>query len=241
MARSRPPDRFQQLREAALRVFASKGLRRTRMADVAEEMGVAPGSLYNYVESKEALFHWILSRDGEDGPVEAPATLPIPTPAPGALEERLRQELEAAFHLPHLETALARRRVVDAEAELAALVGEFYARISSNRRVMTVVERSAIDLPALFNLYFVTLRRDVFARFARYIERRQQAGHFRDDVEPVVAARVVLESVTYFARHRFGDQDPTLLPDDDVVRDNVIRLAVASLLPIPPRPTRRRR
>ena len=236
MARSRPPDRFQQLRAAALQVFGSKGLRRSRMADVAEAMGVSPGSLYNYVESKEALFHWILERGSNDDPVETPAALPIRTPAPDALETRLRSHLEAAFQLPLFEAALARRRITDARAELEALVRELYARVATNRRVMTVVERSAIDLPELFQIYFVTLRRDFFARFARYIEQRQNAGHFRDDVDPVVAARVVLESVTYFARHRFGDPDPTLLPDNTLVRDNVIRLAVASLLPVSPRP-----
>jgi AcrR family transcriptional regulator len=236
MARIRPPDRFQQLRDAALRVLGSKGLRRSRMADVAAAMGVSPGSLYNYVESKEALFHWILSRGGNDDPVEAPVTLPIRTPAPDALETRLRSHLEAAFHLPLFEAALARRRAIDARAELEALVRELYARVGSNRRVMTVVERSAIDLPELFQIYFVTQRRDFFARFAHYIERRQKAGQFRDDVDPGVAARVVVESVVYFARHRFGDPDPTTLPDDAIVRENVIRLAVASLLPVSPRP-----
>lgn len=235
MARSRPPDRFQQLRDAALEVFGAKGLHRSRMADIAAAMGVAPGSLYNYVESKEALFHWILSHDRDDVPVEAPAELPIRTPGASALEQRLREELDAAFHPPLFEAALARKRVTGARAELEALVGELYDRIASSRRTMTVVERSARDLPELFQLYFVTVRREFFTRFARYIERRQSAGHFRDDVDPAIAARVVLESLTYFARHRFGDPDPTLLPNDDLVRENVIRLAVASLLPAPPR------
>ena len=83
MARSRPPDRFQQLWDAALRVFGSKGLRRARMADIAREMGVSPGSLYNYVESKEALFAWLVDRGGEAGPVAAPASPPASDPGAG--------------------------------------------------------------------------------------------------------------------------------------------------------------
>jgi AcrR family transcriptional regulator len=236
MARTRPPDRFQQLRDAALRVFGTKGLRRSRMAEIAAAMKVSPGSLYNYVESKEALFHWLLERGANDDAVEAPAALPIRSPAPGALEERLREQLAAGFHLPLFEAALGRRRVGDAPAELEALLREMYERIERSRRSMTMVERSALDLPDLFQIYFVTQRRDFFERFARYVARRQTAGHFRDDVDPVVAARLLLETVTYFARHRFGDPDPGLLPDDDAVRDDVIRLAVASLLPRKPRP-----
>ena len=167
------------------------------------------------------------------------AELPIRTPAPAAREERLRERLGAAFRLPRFEAALARRRVTDVHGELDAVVRELYERVERHRRTMIVLERSAIDLPALFQIYFVGLRRDFFARFARYIERRQSAGHFRDDVDPVVAARCVAETVTYFARHRFGDQDPDTLPDDDVVRENVIRLVVGSLIAPTPRPSRR--
>jgi hypothetical protein len=54
-----------------------------------------------------------------------------------------------------------------------------------------MVERSAFDRPALFQRYFVTQRRALFARCARYVERRQAAHHFRDDVDPVVAASLV--------------------------------------------------
>ena len=208
------------------------------MADVAQQMGISPGSLYNYVESKEALFHWILERGSDEGPVETPADVPIRTPTPDAAEARLRAQLEAAFRLPRFEAALARRRVSDAGAELEAVVEELFARIEQHRRTMIVIERSAIDLPELFQIYFVTLRRDYFDRFARYVERRQSSGHFRDDVDPVVAARCVTETVTYFARHRFGDQDPETLPDDAAVRDNVIPLVVASLLAPTPRPRR---
>jgi AcrR family transcriptional regulator len=124
MARARPPDRFQQLLDAALAVFAAKGLRRARMADVARAMGVSPGSLYNYVESKEALFHWIVERGADAGPVVAPPALPIRAPAARVRTRRLRQQLEAGFRLPALEAALVRRRTGDPRAELAAIVGE---------------------------------------------------------------------------------------------------------------------
>jgi AcrR family transcriptional regulator len=243
MARTRPPDRFHHLLDAALRVFAAKGVRRTRMADIAREMKVAPGSLYNWVESKEALFHWIVERGADDGVVETPKQLPIRAPRPATRRKRLLRQLEAGFRMPTLDAALARRRVADARAELEAVTREFYERVERARRPMTVVERSALDLPELFEIYFVRLRRDFFARFATYVERRQRSGQFRRGVDPRVAARYAIESIVYFARHRFGDQDPAAgLPDDDAVRENVLQLAVASLLPDPPpAPPRQRR
>lgn len=232
MARIRPPDRFQNLLDAAMRVFSAKGVRRTRMADIAREMGISPGSLYNYVESKEALFHWIVGCAAA-GPVQPPAQLPIRLPGPDEARRRLREPLEAAFRLPVFEAACSRRRVGDARAELEAIARELYERIERHRRPMVLIERSALDLPDLFDMYFVSLRRDFFDRFARFVARRQASGHYRADLDPVVAARFAVESVTFFARHRFGDADPKLLPDDDRVREEIVRRVVAALVPDP--------
>ena len=55
MARTIPPDRFQQLVDCATQVFIERGYAHTQMADVAEAMGIGKGTLYLYVESKEAL------------------------------------------------------------------------------------------------------------------------------------------------------------------------------------------
>src|SRR5690606_15452339 len=111
MARLRPPDRFEHVRQAALRVFARKGLRRARMADVAREAGLSTGVLYTYFASKEALFDWLVTVAAEPGPVAAPELLPVPEPAPGATEKHLREAIARALRLPALDAALARRRV----------------------------------------------------------------------------------------------------------------------------------
>lgn len=228
MARTRPPERFPRLRDAALAVFAAKGLRRARMADVARALGVSTGSLYNYVESKEALFHWIVELGPGDAP--PPARLPIPTPPPGATEARLRERLAEGMRLPALDAALARRRVGDVRVELLGIVREFYERVEKTRGPGAAVERSAIDQPELFEVYFRG-RRELFAALERYVERRAKSGHFPGVRDPVVAARFLVESVVWFARHRFTDADPDLLPDPDTVRDEVVRRVVASFAP----------
>jgi len=231
VARTRPEQRFSQLRDAALAVFSSKGLRRARMVDVARAMGVSTGSLYNYVESKEALFHWVVELGGGDAAVETPASLPIPTPQPGATEARLRAQLAEGMRLPALDAALARRRVSDARAELLGIVREFYARVEQTRGPGAALERSAIDQPELFALYFEGARRALFASFARYVAKRAKSGHFTGVGNPTVAARFIVESVAWFGRHRFSDPDPGLLPDPDSVREEVLRRIVASFVP----------
>jgi AcrR family transcriptional regulator len=230
VARTRPADRFSQLRDAALTVFASKGLRRARMSDVAEAMGVSAGSLYNYVESKEALFHWLVGL-GTGGTVEEPARLPIPTPPPGATEALLRAQLAEGMRLPSLEAALARRRVGDARAELRGIVLELYQRIERTRGPLAAIERSSIDQPELFDLYFRGARRALFAALERYVAKRAKSGHFAEIGDVTVAARFIVETVSYFGRHRFGDADPDLLPDPETVRQEVLRRIVASFVP----------
>src|SRR5918911_541542 len=77
MPRPRPPDRLEQLAESAVKVFTARGYRRAQMADVAREMGVAPGTLYLYVESKEALFDLAVRHALANGAGELPSTLRI--------------------------------------------------------------------------------------------------------------------------------------------------------------------
>jgi AcrR family transcriptional regulator len=231
VARSRPEGRFEQLRDAALAVFAAKGLRRARMSDVAQAMGVSTGSLYNYVESKEALFHWIVELGSEPGPIAPPARLPIPTPSPGATEKRLREALAEGMRLPALDAALARRRVGDVRAELLGIARELYERVERTRGPGAAIERSSIDQPELYEIYFREARRTLFAALERYVARRAKSGHFPGVGDPGVAARFLVESIVYFARHRFRDADPELLPHPATVREEVLRRVVASFAP----------
>ena len=85
MPRAIPKDRFHDLVEAATSVFLEQGYRRTQMADVAARMGVAKGTVYLYVESKEALFDAVIRHADHREPLQLPDALPIPTPPPGAV------------------------------------------------------------------------------------------------------------------------------------------------------------
>ena len=45
----------ERIRTVAVRVFAEKGFHRTRMQDIADEAGIAVGSIYNYFRDKDDL------------------------------------------------------------------------------------------------------------------------------------------------------------------------------------------
>ena len=160
MARQRSEDFLDRLMAAAIKVFAAKGLSRARMSDVAREMGVAHGSLYNYVESKEALFYLLIDRGANPASGWAPKTWPVRTPSRPRIMKRLREQIAAGFALPRLDAALRSSPAPDQRAELEGIVQELYDRTAHTRESATMIARSAADLPDLFRLFYAQVRRD---------------------------------------------------------------------------------
>jgi AcrR family transcriptional regulator len=227
MARPKSEDFLERLLRAAMRVFGRKGLVRARMSDVAEEMGVAHGSLYNYVESKEALFYLLVDQGVRDEPAELPDELPVRTPSRKKLLKRIEEQIENTFSLPRLDAALKKHQPDKPQAELEEIVRELYLRMHKTREPATVLERSAIDQPDLFALFFVQTRRRLLEQLTTYLRRRIESGCFHPVTDPATAARFLLEAVAFFARHRYGD--PDLQPgDDEVVRETIVQLLVRS-------------
>ena len=227
MVRQRSADFVPRMLQAAARVFARHGLKGTRMADIAREMGVAHGSLYNYVESKEALFLLLVEQWGRTDVDLKDRELPLRTPPMESIVRQLRQRVTETFPLPVLDAALRRRRPADPRAELEAVVHELFVQTEASREGATILERSARDVPELFGLFFEQVRRTLFERMTRYVAMRIQDGQF-EAAEPRTAARFIIESVTFFARHRFLDPDPQNL-DDEVVRKTIVVLVTRSL------------
>ncbi len=52
--------------DEALKVFVKKGYKGTTMIEIAKRMGVSKGTLYQYFDSKEALFKGVLTKGVED-------------------------------------------------------------------------------------------------------------------------------------------------------------------------------
>jgi AcrR family transcriptional regulator len=227
MARPRPPDRLDQILQAATRVFARTGLEASKMSDVAEEAGVSQGTLYNYVESKEALFRLLLDR-GLGAPAPAQAALPLRSPAMGALARRMDEAIEATFALPRLDKALARRRIPDAAAELAGVLDELFARTLATREAADVLERSARDAPELAAVFYGKVRRGLFEKVTALCRRRMASGHYyRRD--PNVVARLLIETITTFARHIYRDVEPPAF-DLDRARADIVSTLVAGVV-----------
>jgi AcrR family transcriptional regulator len=215
------------LASAATEVFGRQGYRGTRTADVAAAAGMSSGSVFTYVESKEALFHLVFAH-GFGLFDDAVPTLPLATPAPGETVDLIAQNMRKV-PVPRLRAALDEVHPKDVRSELKEIVEERYDMIAGLWPLLAVIERSASDLPLLDALYFGRLRVRYFAQLARYIEARSEAGYFRPINDATLTARVVNESVSWFAWKRHEGRDAHLYAEAGV-RSTLLEFISAALL-----------
>jgi AcrR family transcriptional regulator len=228
MARAIPKDRFHDLLEAATAVFLEQGYRRTQMADVAARMGVAKGTLYLYVESKDALFDAVLRHADAAAPAELPQQLPVAAPAPDATLEMVRKRVTETAVLPALSAALERRRVGNVEAELEAILRELYAVLAGNRTGIKLLDRCSHDHPELAAVWYGTGREGALALLTRYLADRIARGKLRPVVDLDVTARITLETIVFWAVHRHWDPSPQSV-DDAIAEDCAVEFIASSL------------
>lgn len=224
--RVRPRTWFSNLLDAATKVFSTRGFRQTQMSDIAREMGVSQGTLYNYVESKEALFLLVCQRGFSDRPLAPPKKPPIASISFDAMMRQVR-ELRSTARLDALRTALRTRKPADARAELEGVLRELYSVIAKNRHGFDLVERSAREVPEMAQMIFVEGRRRTVGALARYFSDRIESGYFKPVPDPATAARFVVEAVTWFARHRHNTPDSQMISDDDALETTIHFLAGA--------------
>ncbi len=199
------------------------------MADVAAQAGMSSGSIFNYVESKEALFHLVFAY-GFGHIAETLPALPLAAPAFGETVQLIEQGLRST-PAPKLRAALKETDPLDVEGELRGIVEERYAVQERLWPMLAVIERCAVELPDLEAFYYRRARISYFEQLTRYLHARADKGYLRAMPDAAVAARVVSETVSWFAWHRHEGRDANLY-DDDTARRTVVEFVCAALMPL---------
>jgi AcrR family transcriptional regulator len=210
------------------------------MADIAEALGVAKGTLYLYVESKDALFDLVVRCADGEHPLPELSALPLATPTPGKTIAYVRDVLAANREIPALRAALRRTRVRDARGELEGIVAELYDVLAQHRRGIKLIDRSAVDHPELGALWFEGARGGMRDALAAYLEARIRRGRLRPVPDVAIAARMILETVVFWAVHRHWDAHPESV-DESLARISVIQFIVNGLVPSMRAPSRPKR
>jgi hypothetical protein len=117
-----------------------------------------------------------------------------------------------------------------AAQELADLIDAQYGFVESHRQVIQLVSRCAEDVPELAQWFYVQVRRANLALIGDYLRDRIEAGEVRPVPDVPAAARFIVETIAWFAMHRYGDPDSGML-DDATCRATVRHLLLAAFLP----------
>ena len=227
MPRSRDPERLAQLITAATDVFILQGYRRTQVGDIADALGVAKGTIYLYVESKEALFDLVIRASG--GGLPDPDALPCSTPEPGQTFRYVQHMLIRDARLPRLEESLRTPARSDTRAELEGILSELYQLLSARRVAVKLIEVNAREYPDLAAIYFKVARQTVPGLLQTYLQTRLPED--RPDGVPVpLIARGIVETVAFWAVHRHWDPAPSRTPIDEALAEKVaVRFALGAL------------
>ncbi len=143
-------------------------------------MGAAVGTVYLYVESKEALFDLVVRHTSEESPAWLDLLeVPVQTPAPGSTVEYLRGVFGRDDQWPALAAALKIPEAKDPVAELEGIVREQYRLMQRYRMGLLLLMRSALEFPGLSEVFVLGLRQKLLTQLVTYIEARVWAGQFR--------------------------------------------------------------
>lgn len=227
MPPTRSPKRLLAIIDAATEVFAQQGFAATQMVDVARAAGVSVGTLYNYVAGKEALLLLCAERPFSD--ITKGRTFPVPTPDRAELLVRLAETLDEHVRVAALERALEAPAEPDRiAAQLGDVVGDLFDLLASTRVGADAMERSALDAPDLAELFYVRVRVRLLDQLVRCCRQIDAVAPLPAPVAPDVAARFILETVTWWARHRHRDPAPPEI-DDTHARAVAVSLVVGAL------------
>ena len=220
-------DRTREVAAAALSAFCDGGFRLTQIAHVAERLGVSVGTIYRYVDSKEALFHLaVLAALGE-----APEALEAPLKVAGTAEtaRRLREATAADRLWDRLDAALAAPAPADVAAEAREIAQQLYASLTRRAPVIRLLDRCAHEIPELAEIFDQEVRAVLMADLTAWAEKRGLADA-AGTPSAAVLTRGAMEAVAWLAKTRRGDPTAAGIGEDDA-REAAVRIFVNALCP----------
>ncbi len=222
--------RLQELVAAALEVFCRRGFERSQVADVAKVMGVSAGTIYLYVEGKEALFDLVIRHNAsEDSAWLEDLEIPVPTPQPGSTVAFLREVLDRKGQWPMLEKALSTRKAADIRSELDDVLREQYRLMTRHRAGLVLLTRSALEFPGLAEVFVLGLRKRLLDCLGQYLRARIKSGQVRPLADVDATAAVLTQTIAWANLQRPFDPGLNAF-SEQTIEDSTVDLIVSGLL-----------
>ncbi len=197
------PERRRQILAGAKKVFAARGYHETNISHICDDLGIARGTLYQYFDSKRAVFTAIIE-DLLDRVRKAVAAERTPEMPPGVIPTRAQI---IAY------TAASLRRVLGAVFE--------------DEASLRILVREAVGLDVEIDAILRAIDSITVERFAGDIESAKNAGILREDVDAHAAALFVIGGIQKLALEALAQKRPV---DLDALAKQAAELQMSGLL-----------
>jgi AcrR family transcriptional regulator len=199
----RPDDRPKEILDAALKVFAERGYRNTRLEDIGEAAGVTKGAIYHYFANKEELLLRAIEHRREE--------------AFGRIEEVLRDKTAPVSTRLRL---VVRRWFGSVPEERLAVV-------------TLLVQGIAHEAPDAFRQWLAGGPTAAAKLIASLVREGQARGEFRADADADVAARMLISGLLQqTVWQQYVTDVPDLAIAQDRLVDSALELFLHSVRPI---------
>ena len=213
--------------ESSIKLFSARGYRQTQMSNIAKDMGISPGTLYLYFESKEALFEFVLKyiflkQDFDE------ISFPIKSSSNDFGFKILEKEFKSKKPFAQLNEIVHREYVENVAEEFENIIRTLFSTLSTYRSGVTIMLNSVINWPQLTTFY-VNVVTDYLELLSDYLSLRINQGLIEKVPDAPAAARFILESTAWFAIHRHRAMyQPNM--DDETAEETAVQLLMNAFI-----------
>lgn len=192
-------NRLKLFYDAGSHLFINKGYARTQIKDIAKEIGLSTGMLYQYFTSKRDILSFILKCTIDPSVLERDYEFPIQP----SIFKGLDEEIKAAFEANRQQLGI---HLKDGAAgyPFAVMLSDAYDIISKYGIGCLMIEHNPDDLSELAG-YYRDYRRGYVKLIQEYVEIYMEKGEFRKVEDVSYVTRAIIEIMAWWGMHIGND------------------------------------
>ncbi|MGC6768987.1 TetR/AcrR family transcriptional regulator [Enterococcus sp. LJL51] len=203
---------LEQVTAAAVSLFIRQGFRQTKISNIAENAGIATGTVYNYFTSKEAIWNYLFFVHLK---IAEEPTFPIVEMEQSSLHKMIEKTFEEQ------DTEL-KKNILREECRFEELIDRLIDRMTEYRAVFLMIEKNKEVDPLLTEIYR-KYRYQLFSYVELFFDREMKAGRIRQLTHQTYHVELVIESIArmviYKKYEAFVEEDYEISSIRQVLKD----------------------
>lgn len=188
-------NRLELIYDAASQLFINKGFARTQIRDIAKEIGLSTGMIYQYFSGKKDILSFILKGTIDPGFFERELHFPIDSSVFDNLDDEIMETFEK-----NQENFDSHLKDNTEDYSLAEMLSDAFDIVSKYSVSCLIIEHNEADLRDL-SFYYRDYRKRYFSQVQQYIKLFIEKDEFREVDNLFYTTRAVVESIAWWGMH----------------------------------------